>query len=181
VIRTRVGYSGGTLKAPTYHHLGDHTESIQIEFDTSVISFDKMLNKFWESHDPSYERDTQYMSIIFYHSPEQKKAAEASKAEYDKAHRTPASTVIRPASDFYLAEGYHQKFYLRQHSDIVKDLKLSDTELTHSAAATRLNSYVSGFGSSEQLAKEIGDFKLSAPVQEKVKAIVNKGKRRFCA
>jgi len=114
-------------------------------------------------------------------SPEQKKAAEASKAEYDKSSDTPATTVIRAAADFYLAEGYHQKYYLQQHSDLLKELKLSDTELTHSPAAAKLNSYVSGFGTAEQLAKDIEHFKFSAAAQEKLRALVSKSKRRYCA
>jgi len=181
VVRSRVGYCGGSLKSPTYHHLGDHSETIQIEYDTTVTSYEKLLKKFWESHNPCYERDTQYMSAIFYHNAEQKKVAEASKAEYDKTSDTPSSTAIRPAGDFYLAEGYHQKYYLRMHADITKELKLNDTELTHSPAAAKLNSYVAGFGTADQLAKEIGSFGLSAPVQERLRAIVSKSKRRYCA
>jgi len=181
IVRTRVGYCGGSLKSPTYYHLGDHTESFQLEYDTSLTSYEKLLKKFWDSHNPCYERDTQYMSIIFYHNAEQKKAAEASKAEYDKSSDTPATTVIRAAADFYLAEGYHQKYYLQQHSDLLKELKLSDTELTHSPAAAKLNSYVSGFGTAEQLAKDIEHFKFSAAAQEKLRALVSKSKRRYCA
>jgi len=180
-VRTRVGYCGGSLKSPTYHHLGDHTETIQIEYDTTVTSYEKLLKKFWETHNPGYDRDTQYMSAIFYHNAEQQKAAEQSKAEHNKMSESPASTVIRSAGDFYLAEGYHQKYYLRMHSDILKELKLNDTELTHSPLAAKLNSYVSGFGSADQLAKEIGSFGLSAPAQERLVAIVNKSKRRYCA
>ena len=76
MVRTRVGYAGGTKKNPTYHDLGDHSETVQMDYDPTVISYTKLLDVFWDSHDPSLPSDSkQYMSIIFYHNDKQKELA----------------------------------------------------------------------------------------------------------
>lgn len=69
MIRTRVGYAGGSKENPTYYSLGDHSETIQIDYDPTQISYGQLLEVFWNSHNPTYEPwSRQYMSIIFYHS-----------------------------------------------------------------------------------------------------------------
>ena len=82
----RVGYCGGKKKSPTYHSIGNYTETIQIEYDAKVISYEDLLKTFWRSHTPvgPYTPSTQYMSVIFYHNMAQKKAAEETKAAYAK-------------------------------------------------------------------------------------------------
>ena len=76
-MRTRVGYSGGTKENPTYHDLGDHTETVQIDYDPTRVSYDKLLEIFWKSHNPRYQsRSRQYMIAVFYQDAEQKKRAE---------------------------------------------------------------------------------------------------------
>jgi len=115
------GYAGGTKVNPTYQEVctgkTGHAEVIQIQFDPTVVSYDKILSTFWEAHDPTTlnrqgnDHGTQYSSIILYSSEEQRVAAEKSKAEAQKHFSKPIVTEIVPLKAFYKAEGYHQDFY----------------------------------------------------------------------
>jgi peptide-methionine (S)-S-oxide reductase len=115
------GYAGGTKENPTYKDVctGEtgHAEVIQVEFDPKVVSYDKILETFWEAHDPTTlnrqgnDSGTQYRSIILYNDEKQKLAAEKSKAAAQKNFNHPIVTEIVPLKKFYKAEGYHQDFY----------------------------------------------------------------------
>lgn len=122
VTSTAVGYMGGTLKDPTYQDVctdeTGHAEVVQVEFDPSQVSYDDLLQVFWENHDPTTmnrqgpDVGTQYRSAIFYHTPEQQTAAEASKGALASSgkFRRPIVTEIVPATDFWRAEEYHQQY-----------------------------------------------------------------------
>lgn len=122
VVSTRVGYLGGTLKNPTYEQVCSgrtgHAEVVEVSFNPSVTSYEALLEIFWSYHDPTTlnrqgnDVGTQYRSSIFYHSEEQRTIAERSKAVLEKARifKDPIVTEIVPASDFYAAEEYHQKY-----------------------------------------------------------------------
>jgi len=115
------GYAGGTKENPTYKDVctGEtgHAEVIQVEFDPKVVSYDKILETFWEAHDPTTlnrqgnDSGTQYRSIILYNDEKQKLAAEKSKVAAQKNFSHPIVTEIVPLKKFYKAEGYHQDFY----------------------------------------------------------------------
>ena len=117
-----VGYLGGTLANPTYRDVctgrTGHAEVVQVEYDPSEVSYDRLLEVFWENHDPTTlnrqgpDVGTQYRSAIFFHSPEQERAAEVSKARLEASGklRRPIVTEITPASTFYPAEDYHQRY-----------------------------------------------------------------------
>jgi len=119
------GFAGGTTANPSYEEVctgtTGHAEVIQIQFDPSVISYDKLLEIFWESHDPTTlnrqgnDAGTQYRSIILYSDEAQKAAAEKSKAESAKNFSSPIVTQIVPLTKFYPAEQYHQNYY-NQHT-----------------------------------------------------------------
>lgn len=123
VISTTVGYTGGTENNPTYHEvcrgMTDHLESIEIIYDTSIISYEQLLDVFWLNIDPTdsggqfVDRGGHYRTAIFYHDDHQKNAAERAKASLSKSGRYKSLIVteIRPAMEFYPAEGYHQKYY----------------------------------------------------------------------
>lgn len=123
VISATSGYSGGHTKNPTYKQVctGEtgHAECLQIVYDTSKITFDELLEVFWETHDPTTlnrqgaDVGTQYRSAIFYHNQEQKEKAEKYKAELDKsgAFDRPIVTEISPFESFYPAEDYHQQYF----------------------------------------------------------------------
>ncbi|MDT5121739.1 MAG: peptide-methionine (S)-S-oxide reductase [Acidobacteriota bacterium] len=122
VRRTTVGYSGGTLENPSYRDVCSgrtgHAEAIEIEYDPMEVSYDELLQVFWENHDPTTlnrqgpDVGTQYRSVIFYHNEEQKLAAIRSKEELASSgrYRNPIVTEIVPAAQFYRAEEYHQQY-----------------------------------------------------------------------
>lgn len=123
VISTVVGYTGGTVKNPTYEQVCSgttgHAESIEITYDPSRVSYEKLLEVFWKNIDPTQEngqfadRGSQYRTAIFYHSEEQKLLAEASRDQLDKSGKFSKKIVteIVPAREFYPAEEYHQEYY----------------------------------------------------------------------
>lgn len=122
VLSTAVGYLGGTLENPTYYDVctgrTGHAEVVQVEYDPSRLTYDDLLTVFWENHDPTTlnrqgpDVGTQYRSAIFYHDDEQKEAAIKSKEERDRSgrYRRPIVTEITPATEFYMAEDYHQQY-----------------------------------------------------------------------
>ena len=123
IISTQVGYSGWTLKNPTYKDVGTnttgHAEVVQIEFDPNQVSYKDLLEKFWQIHDPTTlnrqgpDIGTQYRSIIFFHSEEQEKLAKESKENLAKSgkYKNTIVTEIILAKEFYRAEEYHQNYY----------------------------------------------------------------------
>ena len=124
-----VGYEGGTLPNPTYREVcsGEtgHAEVVQVEFDPKQVSFDELLQVFWQNHDPTTlnrqgpDVGTQYRSAIFYHSDVQKKAAEISKEKMQTSGKFKKSIVteIRPAEPFFRAEEYHQQYLKKRGLD----------------------------------------------------------------
>jgi peptide-methionine (S)-S-oxide reductase len=123
------GYSGGKVDNPTYEHVctgrTGHAEAAQIEFDPNVISFEKLLDVFWHTHDPTTlnrqgnDVGTQYRSAIFYHDEKQKEIAENSKRiiEAQGAYNDPIVTEIIPFKKFYVAEEYHKNYYNQHQSE----------------------------------------------------------------
>jgi peptide-methionine (S)-S-oxide reductase len=122
VTEAAVGYLGGTLANPTYEDVctdrTGHAEVVQVTFDPAKVSYEQLLNVFWEMHDPTTlnrqgpDIGTQYRSAIFFHSPEQEVIAQKSKTEVEASgrFRRPIVTEITPASTFYRAEEYHQRY-----------------------------------------------------------------------
>jgi methionine-S-sulfoxide reductase len=165
VVRTRVGYTGGTKKNPTYYNLGDQTESIQIDFDPTKITYKELLEHFWKAHNPCSQSGVrQYMSAVWYHNDEQKKIAYETRAAEAKRLKQKIVTPILARTHFYLAEDYHQKYYLRQHKDLMKEFEAiypKAKDFLVSTAAARANGYVGGHGKVETLEKEIGSYGLS--------------------
>lgn len=126
VLDTAVGYSGGHAVNPTYEDVctgqTGHAEAVQVSFDSEKISYAQLLEVFWQCHDPTQvnrqgpDVGTQYRSAIFFHSPQQEETACASKAQQDKTGQRsrPIATEITPASTFYRAEEYHQRYLERR-------------------------------------------------------------------
>lgn len=129
VIETAVGYEGGTMVNPTYEDVcyknTGHAEVVQITYDPAKVSYEKLLEIFWNNHNPTtYNRQgpdvgSQYRSVIFYHDGEQKEAAEKSKEALTTSGKfsRPIVTQIVPAEPFYQAEEYHQKYLAKLGKD----------------------------------------------------------------
>jgi peptide-methionine (S)-S-oxide reductase len=122
VTATAVGYTGGTLANPSYEDVctdaTGHAEVVEVEYDPAQVSFEQLLDAFWKSHDPTQlnrqgpDVGTQYRSAVFYHTPDQKSAAEKAKTALDASGRLrrPVVTEITAAGPFWRAEEYHQKY-----------------------------------------------------------------------
>ena len=120
VLSTAVGYAGGHLPNATYKDVCSgktgHAEVVELEFDPSQVSYEDLLNVFWENHDPTTlnrqgpDVGSQYRSAIFFHSPEQEAIAKASREKAQSRFKNKIVTEITPASEFYRAEDYHQQY-----------------------------------------------------------------------
>jgi len=125
VVKTQVGFTGGTAPNPSYEQVctnkTGHAETVLVEYDPSKTTYRKLLEAFWMNHDPTTTNrqgpdfGTQYRSVVFYTTPEQKKEATEYKAELEKSHKfnAPIVTAIEPAGQFYQAEEYHQNYYAK--------------------------------------------------------------------
>jgi peptide-methionine (S)-S-oxide reductase len=124
VASTAVGYMGGSLENPTYEDVctdrTGHAEVVQVEYDPSAVSYRELLAAFWGSHDPTTlnrqgpDVGTQYRSVVFFHNEDQEKAARAMKEELQNSYgRKKIVTEIAPATKFWKAEEYHQKYYAK--------------------------------------------------------------------
>jgi peptide-methionine (S)-S-oxide reductase len=128
VVSVLPGYAGGTVENPTYEQVSSgttgHAETIQIEFNPELISFEKILDIFWNIHDPTTlnqqgnDVGPQYRSVIFFHDEKQKEVARKLKAELEekKIYENPVVTEIVPFTNFYVAEDYHKNYY-EKHKD----------------------------------------------------------------
>jgi methionine-S-sulfoxide reductase len=165
VVRTRVGYTGGSTAAPTYRNLGDHTETLQVDYDPQKISYEQLMAVFWASHDTRREAwSRQYMSAIFYDSPTQRDAAEKSIAQEAARGEGKIVTRILPLNRFHRAEDYHQKYYLQQNTTLLREFKAiypDTSEFTDSTAAARVNGYLGGNAPIEEVRRHIEDLGLS--------------------
>jgi peptide-methionine (S)-S-oxide reductase len=123
VVSTQVGYMGGALANPSYEKVSTgttgHAEVVEVTYDPTQVSYEDLLETFWKIHDPTQvnrqgpDIGTNYRSVIFYHIPEQKAAAEASRDRLSRSgrYRRPIATEITSASTFWRAEEYHQQYF----------------------------------------------------------------------
>ena len=126
VISTTSGYTGGKVPNPTYKQVSSgqtgHTEAVQVVYDPAVVSYDKLLEHYWHNVDPFVadrqfcDVGSQYRPVVFFHTDQQKAAAEASKASLQKMFQQPIVVAISPAAPFYRAEEYHQDYYKKNNA-----------------------------------------------------------------
>ncbi len=179
-MRTRVGYAGGKKANPTYRSIGDHAETIQIDYDPQQVNYETLLEVFWNSHSPTARSwSRQYASILFVHDAEQRAQAKASLKREEEKFGRKIFTEIADYSGFTLAEDYHQKYRLRNSSlereylAIYPDL----LDFVNSTAVTRVNGYLIGHGTPEQLESEIDTLGLSDVSKEKLRRVVAVSRR----
>jgi methionine-S-sulfoxide reductase len=181
VVRTRVGYSGGTLENPTYDNLGDHIETVQIDYDPETTSYEKLLWVFWGGHSPqdrAWKR--QYMSAVFFHNDEQKRMAYEIRDRMAAKLKCELHTEIMPHSKFYTAEDYHQKYHLQGEGKLMDEFCLlypAMEDFVASTAAARVNGYLGGYGTIGSLETEVNSFGLSPAGITRLRDIVYGSKR----
>lgn len=138
VYRTAVGYTGGEKDNPTYHSLGNHTETLMLEFNPEEISYEDILKLFFANHDQRKKTKAQYASRIFYVNKKQEKEAKKMKSSESK-------TSIEKFKSLWLAEDYHQKYRLRGTREAEKILEhYNNEEFIRSTLTTKLNSEMAG-------------------------------------
>jgi peptide-methionine (S)-S-oxide reductase len=168
VIRTRVGYAGGTTEAPSYDAIGDHAEAIQIDFDPSLVTYGELLEVFWANHAADVgPYAAQYRPIVLYHTEEQRAAAEAFVARAAAERGARPAAPVAPVGVFTRAEDDHQKHRLQSTprlADVVAELVArfgSFDAAVDSTVAARLNGYASSWAPRERLEQEIDAYGLS--------------------
>jgi peptide-methionine (S)-S-oxide reductase len=132
VISTQVGYIGGSMDNPTYEDVctdeTGHAEAVEVTYDSSKVSYEKLLEIFWQNHNPTQlnrqgpDIGSQYRSAVFYHNEKQRKAAIKSKEMLGKSgkYSKPIVTEILPATDFYRAEEYHQRYLEKRGMNVCR-------------------------------------------------------------
>ena len=157
VIRTRVGYAGGSKHNPTYHNLGRHTETLEIDFLPDQITYEELLEIVWSLHDPKRSPvNRQYASAIFYRSDQQRLIIKKTLETVHSQTLEDVDTMVIPLDRFYRAEDYHQKYQLRQSSRLNSFFQkhYSAEKLVNSTVAARINGFLSGFGSRQLMDDE---------------------------
>jgi peptide-methionine (S)-S-oxide reductase len=154
------------MNAPTYKKMGDHTETVQVDYDPQRITYAQLLDIFWKSHEPTQRSwSRQYMSAVFYHNEEQRQQALVSKAAIEQNIGHAVKTSVVPVRSFTMAEDYHQKYILKKHralSNQMAHIYPNPQDFVDSPAVTRLNGYAGGHASADQLSREIDILGLSA-------------------
>ncbi|KAI4388132.1 hypothetical protein MLD38_000490 [Melastoma candidum] len=173
VVRTSVGYCGGSKPNPTYRSLGNHAECVQVEYDPTLISYEDLLDIFWSSHDSRQvfgqgpDVGNQYRSIIFTNGTKEfRMASESKEKEQTKFKSSIVTTQIQLLGIFYPAEPEHQKFELKQNGILLLMMgNLQEEELQKSSLAAKLNSY----------AAELCPPRIQKNIETKINNILRKG------
>jgi len=176
VYRTRVGYAGGTIDDPTYYNMGDHTEVFQVDYNPELLSYQDILEVFWANHNPTIKSlSRQYQAMILYHNEEQKNAAEKSKTLKEQSLGTEIYTEIKPLDKFYMAEDYHQKYYLQNILELASEIRTIYPlieDFVNSTVAARLNGIAGGYVDLTLLEKEFDSYGLSSNGRDIVEDII---------
>lgn len=166
VVRTRVGYAGGTKPNPTYFSLGDHTEVVQVEYDPTALSYDDLLDVFWANHNwASPARKRQYRGVVLAHDESQYEVASQRRdATANRTGRTVA-TDVEPLERFFRAEAYHQKYELQSTPVVGDELEnLYGDTFVDSTVIARLNGFIAGHGDPTRRDALLADLALPDPV-----------------
>lgn len=173
VVRTRVGFSGGTTGSPTYRSMGDHTETVEVDFDPTLIKYEDILRHFWRNHYPNRDeyKGRQYISLLRFRGERQWETINRIKKEMEQELGEPIETDIGPFNNFILAEERHQKYYLKRYPRALEQLHEffpSPDLLVNSTLAARLNGFVKGFGSRASLLDEIDTWEMDSWGEKKL-------------
>ena len=166
------------MNAPTYRKMGDHTETVQVDYDPQRITYAQLLDIFWKSHEPTRRSwSRQYMPAVFYHNEEQRRQALASKANLEQKIGHAVKTEVVSVRSFTMAENYHQKYLLKNNQALGSEMARiypNPQDFVDSPAVTRLNGYAGGHGNGDQLSREIDILGLSAEVKKRLAKLVKR-------
>lgn len=164
------------MSAPTYRKMGDHTETVQVDYDPQRITYTQLLDIFWKSHEPTHGSGSrQYMNAVFYHNEEQRRQALASRADLEQKTGHSVKTEVVPVRSFTMAENYHQKYLLKSHQALASEMSRlypNPQDFVYSTAVTRLNGYTGGYGTGDQLSREINILGLSPEGKKRLVKLV---------
>jgi methionine-S-sulfoxide reductase len=181
IVRTRVGYSGGTKRNPTYHSLGDHTESLQVDYDAAKLSYDDILGLYFEKHHPAHPTySQQYRSALWYANEEEHAAIDRHIRALEQQLGRQMFVDVEPVREFWLAEDYHQKYYVRSERTVVREFSAiypAEEDFVNSTAVARANGYVGGYGDPQQ---DIGRLGLSQEAQDALLRLSGRRARFSC-
>jgi peptide-methionine (S)-S-oxide reductase len=181
VVRTRIGYAGGETRRPSYLAPGDHTEAVQVTFQPDLISYTKLLQVFWENHNAAIHAHTRrFASVIYYHDGLQRAAALASKYDEQERRRTVIFTEVLPFTTFYQAEDHYQKYYLNRFPELIVALsaiRADPQPLINSTAVARVNGYLAGFGSPEDIERNMVIYQVTPEWRETIMKIGGIGRK----
>lgn len=174
VLRTRVGYAGGTQPNPSYKNLGDHSEMVELEFDPVLLPLKDILRLFWQSHNPANINDykgRQYRSLLLYRDEEQLCIIQQVIRERAAQGQDSSLTEITPYTGFTWAEDRHQKYYVKRYPDALAKLTAlypSHHELVNATLTARLNGLAKGFTNLSRVIQEIEGWAISAGERERL-------------
>ena len=161
-----MGYAGGEMEGPSYGHMGDHTETVQVDFDPGRITYAQLLEIFWDTHRPTSRNGSrQYMNAIFYQDDEQRRVAMESKIAMEQKIDGTIRSQVLPLRLFTMAEDYHQKYILKQNAKLKNEMSRiypQHRDFVASTAVARLNGYAGRNGTRDQLSREVETLGLSA-------------------
>ncbi|APH13419.1 peptide methionine sulfoxide reductase family protein [Clostridium sporogenes] len=176
VIKTYVGYTGGSTLFPTYNSIGDHLETVEIYYDSSKITFGNLLMVFEKNHNYTTRPNLlQYNSAILYNNENEKELCLNWKKSKEEELKKEVLTKISPIEKFYYGEFYHQKYYVQLEPVIMSNLRSkfsTGNDLISSPLCHKLNAYLAGYSSLKNLNKEIKDFNLSKDAKNRLLSIV---------
>jgi peptide-methionine (S)-S-oxide reductase len=179
-----VGYAGGTTSNPTYSNIGNYSETVQVDYDPTIVSYEQLLSAFWDDAGVTYTPySIQYRAAIFYTTDHQQIIAEASKTGEETRLGRRTFVSIEPGTNFYTAEDYHQKFYLRERKDLVNAIYAiypDAADFRDSTAAARLNGYLGGYGDLNSLKQNLSKLGLNEAGQKALLDVANAGLTQAC-
>ncbi len=177
VYFVEVGYAGGEMGNPTYRDLGNHAETIHVIYDPDMVSFEDLLDVFWQNHSPTTNAySNQHRSIVFYNSQEQQDIANEYIQNKETEIKKDIYTEILPFKIFTSAEDYHQKYLLKSNDllyKLVREIFDNEDEFVKSILVTKLNAYNSGFLSKDKIIKILRNHYKYVDYSERIEKIID--------
>lgn len=176
VLRTRVGYAGGDSTTPSYDNLGNHVEVFEVDYDPEILSYEDLVTLYFSIYDATARPFSQRVtSVIYYRNTEEQALAEKVKSSVEAQSEKGIFTILRPIDTFYLAEAKHQLSYLKQEVSLYGEVEAmfgDQDRLLLSILASKLNGFIAGYGSTQEIDDVLEQSSLSAASLERLDFII---------